>query len=496
MISNSILRFILFTTWGVFVLAAIALILTNSPWWDEGLLAGPAYTFMHHGYLGSTVFVSMSHFQPLQGIEQHLYVWMPLYPIVLGAWMRVVSYSLVSMRLLSLVFGLLTLAAWYAILWKLTARTAAALLGVVLIATDYYYIIQSATARYETMTCALGFGACAVYLLWRESHFTRAVAVSSLLAAAAVFTHPLGLLHTAALGVLLLRFDWRRLTPKVIAIGIAPFLIFAAAWGAYILQAPADFHVQYENHTAHRTVALASPLHAVVTDLYWRYLFAFYKNLTSRWMFPVRTFTALIYITGLLGTLLLPGLRKQTAARLLFLFCLVDYVGLALLDTQKSAQYLVHIFPPLLALSAVAIEYLYRAHRRSRIPLAAFVAVVILSGLGAVAVKARKNSWAYGYTPAASFVKAHLAPDDVVIGPAQLTFALGPQAHLRDDPHLGYGFPWGANPKLIVVTSFWDLDFIRSQNNPVANWVTTRLREYRPVYDGQGYTVYARPGSL
>ena len=58
----------------------------------------------------------------LTGIDRHTYWVMPLNLLANAAGFRVFGFSVYSMRLLSLLWGLIALCAWGAILWKLTGQ--------------------------------------------------------------------------------------------------------------------------------------------------------------------------------------------------------------------------------------------------------------------------------------------------------------------------------------------------------------------------------------
>ncbi|MCU1258526.1 MAG: hypothetical protein JWO80_1411 [Bryobacterales bacterium] len=473
----------------VFVCASVAIMLVKAPWWDEGLFASPAYNLLHHGVMGSTVWVSQSHFDPLPGIDKHVYTWMPLYPLFLASWMKLLSYSLISMRLGSLLWGTVVLSAWYGIMWALTKRPEVAALTVVLIATDYSFITTAATARYDMMTGALGFGGMAVYLLWRNSNFKYAVLAASTLEAASLFTHPLGILHVLAFGFLTLYFDWRRIRLSSVLLGALPFLAFGAAWTFYILQAPGDFYGQFFNHTAHRTEALRSPYLSIAGDFSQRYLVFFFTGLHD-WQ-RIKGLTLLLLFSGFVGVLLTPHLRKTSAGHLLLFLSVCYYAGIALLDTLKSPHYFVHLFPLLLALTALWLADLWLTRSRMRVPAVAAVACLVIVQLGGAIWRSRSNSWRTVYNPLIAYVQEHSRPDSLIIGPAELTFGLGPEANLKDDPQLGFGTDW--NPDLIVKNEFYDFNFFATHNVPASAFVINRLvNEFEPVYRLDKYTVYAR----
>src|ERR1035438_17645 len=83
----------------------------------------------------------------LTGIDRHTYWVMPLNLLANAAAFRVFGFSVYSMRLLSLCWGFLALAAWAVILWKLTADRFLILASLGLIAIDYHFLMQASDGR-------------------------------------------------------------------------------------------------------------------------------------------------------------------------------------------------------------------------------------------------------------------------------------------------------------------------------------------------------------
>ena len=111
------------------VLVYLALGLTNvftrAPWCDEAWFGNPAYNLAYKGFMGTTVLDPASSTWKsvkLTGIDRHTYWVMPLNLLMNAAGFRVFGFSIYSMRLLSLFWGLIALSAWGVILWKLTGQ--------------------------------------------------------------------------------------------------------------------------------------------------------------------------------------------------------------------------------------------------------------------------------------------------------------------------------------------------------------------------------------
>ena len=100
-------------------------VFTRAPWCDEAWFGNPAYNLAYKGFMGTTVLEPASSTWKnvkLTGIDRHTYWVMPLNLLVNAASFRVFGFSIYSMRLISLLWGLIALCVWGAILWKLTGQ--------------------------------------------------------------------------------------------------------------------------------------------------------------------------------------------------------------------------------------------------------------------------------------------------------------------------------------------------------------------------------------
>src|SRR6266496_239954 len=156
----------------------------NSPWWDEGVLADPAYNLGSHGFLGSTVLSPVGHPRVRQFVGYDTYWTMPLYLVTLAGWIKLVGFSVLSVRFLSVLCGAGLIGAGYIIVRKLTGSIFASL-----IATDTV-LLSAATARMDTMTAVFGYASLAAYLSFRERSLNKAVLFGTICAAGSLFAHP------------------------------------------------------------------------------------------------------------------------------------------------------------------------------------------------------------------------------------------------------------------------------------------------------------------
>ncbi len=439
----------------VFLLAAAGDAVTRAPWWDEGYFANPAFNLAFRGYLGNSLEDTARHsrLQYIEHLDKYAYWTPPLYLVTLAGWFKLFGFSLVVMRLLSILWGLVLLVSWYSIVKSLTEDRRAALAGMALLAADYSVLIGCTNGRPDAMTAALGSGALAVYLRLRERSFSRAVLAGSSLLAASVLTHPLGLISVAAAGAVALVLDFRRVRPVHALLAAAPFAVGALAWGLYILQAPSVFLSQFYGNVGHRVRGMASPFQSVLTEIRQRYL-AYYFTLDG--LAGAARLKGLVLI-GYFGSLLwmaaIPPARRARGAILLSLAAVVSVLGLAVLDKMKYPHYFVYVFPPLAAVTAICFRWFWTATRVPRWLLATAAAGLAGIQLGGTATRIVADSNSNIYKPVIDFVKERATPDSLVMGPAELAFALPPEIRLIDDVSLG--FYSGKQADLIVCDEFY-----------------------------------------
>src|SRR5271166_3638605 len=98
----------------VFLALNVAQSLILCPWMDEGMFADVAFNFRNFGHLGSSVLDPYG-YQELPGVHQYTYWQFPLYFVGLGIWLRFVPATVVWVRLFSVAWGYIFIAAWFVI---------------------------------------------------------------------------------------------------------------------------------------------------------------------------------------------------------------------------------------------------------------------------------------------------------------------------------------------------------------------------------------------
>ena len=423
-----------------FIVLAVANSMAKRPGCDEAWFASPAWNLASHGFMGTTILEPANSWvngRSYHGIDRHTFWIMPLGPVVQAAWYRIVPFSLLSTRLLSALWGLVAIGAWFCIMLKTSGDERVALAAAALVASDYVLVRSASFGRMDMMCAALVFGAYAVYLCLREQHLSAAVLAGHTLSACALFTHPNGMLSVVLLVLAFVLFDFRNLRKSHVALALLPYCLAALAWGFYISQAPSDFWAQLSGNAAGRLSGLGSPLQSLYSE---------FQNRYAGGGAPVKLLLFLPLLVGLAGVLAAPALRRQRGYQLLLLLSAFEFIYFWLFESTKLYLYLVYLTPVLDSLLAVSLLYFWPTRK---IAVIAVVMSVACINLGGSAFVVRRNNIQDGYRPAADYLKAHTARGELIMGTASLAFELGWDRGLLDDIKLGDAS--GRHPTWVVV---------------------------------------------
>lgn len=482
----------------IFFALAVGSALTKAPWSDEAWFAQAGLNLATRGEMTTPVLETAG--TKFKGLDRHTYWVMPLHLVTQAGWYKLFGFSLLSMRLLSAVFGVLALLAWYVIVKRLTGDQKIALLTLALLACDYIFVQAASFGRMDMMSHALGAAGLAAYLSLRERNFNWAILAGQSLIAACGLTHPNGgVAFFLGLLFLILYFDRARLRWRHLGLALIPYVVGAVGWGVYILDAPADFVAQFTANasTGGRMSGLTSPLSALKNEITLRYLTAFGlggHSTGSGGPIWVKSFILLAYVVAVAGCLGVRSIRAHKGTRALLILTGMFFVVLTFLDGQKLSFYLVHIVPLYTALVAVFVCWCYS----TRFVPAALVALAVCGflaiQLGGTLYRMKLNPYGKSYLPAVSFLKTHGNENSLVMGSAVLGFGLGYE-RVVDDVRLG--FNTGRKPDFFVINDTYEetIRYYRSggEGAELARHVNNTLaQEYTLVYDQNLYQIYAR----
>ncbi len=463
----------------------------QAPWWDEAWFASPARNLALHGHMGTGIVYPEDW---LKGLNEHTYWMPPLYLVTLAGWIKLLGFGLVRMRLLSVAWGLVALAACWVVAHRVSGRRRVALFTFALISVGYSFVTMASELRMDVMCLALGTTSMAVYLSWRERHLGRAIGAASLLGAAGIMTHPNGAFSIIGLALFALTYDRDRLRPTHALLALAPFVAAAAGWGAYIAQDPAAFVGQFGGNMSNRS-GLHHPLDAMTGEA-WR-IVRFYAFGPSWADEPFRLFARplhdwpliapLLLVAGGVGAAFVSELRREKGLRVIMFLATIVTAVLVFLDMHKRAYYLIYVTPAYVLLGAALADWALRTRKGAGIAVAALATLIAVSvALDLRALRSTPDR--SGYDRAVAAVRRY-AHGGTVMGSSELAFALGFESGLVDDHTLGRSS--GLRPQVLVFNRRYR-EHLKGPDEPADDraFMERCLVEYRQVDTSGTYSVY------
>jgi Dolichyl-phosphate-mannose-protein mannosyltransferase len=476
---------------GLYAALAISVSLTKPPEIDEGWFASPALNLITSGSMGTTVLEpSGTLTSKLQGINQHTYWVMPLHLLAQAGWYEVFGFSLFSMRMLSIAWGLVALLSWFLIMKALSKNPRLALLAFAFIALDFIFVMHASLGRMDMMCAALGFAAFAAYLSLRERNFMLAVLLSQSLVAASLFTHPNGVMAGAGLLFLTLYYDRARVKWRHAFVAAIPYLIAAAGWGLYILQSPASFAGQFSDQASGRAPGLTAPLTALKEEFTRKYFEAFglapYSGGTSR----LKILILVAYAVALCGAICVRAIRRHEGFRALLVLTAIYFV-IETFFNHKLVFYLIHIIPMFAAILAVWVNWCWNERRVPRLITVLAVCAFLALQISGVLYRVKQNTYEKDYLPAVAFLNQHSGEKTLVIGSAEMAFGVGFERVIDD---IRFGYYSGKTPDFIVLGYHYDglMKMLEDREPAVYEALRERLsNSYKRVYNQGTYQIYA-----
>lgn len=478
----------------LFLTLAIGSSLTHRPQVDEGLFASPAYNLAYNGHFGTTI-IDMET-SALTRIDQRTYWVMPLFLLNVAASFKVLGFSLFAMRLVSVFWGLILLAAGYFIVLKLSENKYAALLCMFLLACNYTVLDTASSGRTDLTSASLGFSGIAVYLLLRERRLLLAVFLSQLFVAASGMTHHLGIMAFVGLAFLTFYFDFKRLSLKHLGIGLIPYLVGGTIFGIYILQDPSAFYDQFVDNAmmGGRLEGFGSPLDGIIREFTQRYPHAHGLAETSgghSGPIYLKSLILIGYIIGVFGVLINKTLRSKYLPLLVLVG--IYFLILGVIDGQKETPYLIHLVPLYCALLAIWVSYAWQK-KFVPIPLlcAGILAFVGLQASG-MALRIKQNTYGNFYQPTIEYLQANTTEEDMIYGGADLVIGLKFSKKLSGDARFGH--KTGKKAKFIVID---DAVISSIEDNKINSpefyeYIAKMLNEqYEIAYENAAYKIYRR----
>jgi hypothetical protein len=460
-----------------FVVMASVLAARRPPQADEGHFASAAAAIAFEGR-----FVMPMWTEWIPTLDERVYSNMPLYFVALAAWFKAFGVDFLTMRLFSVIWGVVLIGAGYVILRSLSGDGRVATLGVVLLAFNYD-IVNYSSARYDIMAAGLNLAGIAAYLHYRAHNLGRAVLLGNVLVAAACLTHPYALFGMAGLLVFAIMLDRHRLRLHHLLIAAGPYMVAGAVWGLYIIQDVDMFRAQFGRNASNRADALATPFHAIYTELRDRYLVAFGGwSAAGPGIARVKVLLLAFYGFGVAGCLLSPSIRSRLEYRALLVYLLVSAGLLTFLESTRWYIYMVYIIPLYAMCTAVFLhEWLGRPGYRRNLAVAATAAFVLFCVFTLV-LRTAINVHGSAFVPAVEYLQQRISDGDLVMAGGEFGVGLGFADHVLDDAKLG--FSNGRVPDFVVLSQIYAHRHARwALTRPeLHDHVTRTLSEFETVF--------------
>lgn len=474
----------------VYLGLTVGVALTKPPEADEGWFASPALNLSTKGSMGTSLLEPSGILtRQLKGINEYTYWVMPLHLVAQAGWYKLFGFGLFSMRALSIVWGLVALAAWFQIIRELTGERSAALLTFVFIACDYIFVMHAAFGRMDVMCAALGFAGLAAYLMMRKRVLSWAIFVSHTLVVASGLTHPNGIMALTGLMFLTIYFDRTSLRWQHLPIGMSPYVLGALGWGLYILRSPSSFASQFGDNASGRLPGLFSPWTTLKLEFTDKYLEAYGFASFSSGFSRLKIFLLIAFVIGIVGVFSTKRIRQNRGCRALLVLTAIYFV-IETFFNHKLVFYLVHVIPLYAAVLAVWIHYFWSRRLVRFWIIAVFVGSFLALNLGAIVYRIKQNDYRRNYLPAVEFLRENSSSPSLIIGSAELAFGVGFD-RVIDDLRLGYYS--GKKPDFVVVGGTYEGLFgtLKTKEPEVYKHVTTLLTEQcREVYQETPYRIY------
>lgn len=480
----------------LFMALAIGNAIAERPQIDEGMFADPALNLSTKGFMGTTVLETQN--SPLLRIDQRTYWVMPLYLVNLAGWFKIFGLSVLSMRSLSAVWGLVAIVSWFFIMLKLSGDRRIAVLTLVLLAFDYTFINGAAMGRMDMMSAALGFAAIATYLCLRERNLKLAVILSQSLIVMNGLTHPNGILAFAGLLFLTLYYDRKSINWRHVGLALIPYLVGGVTFGLWVMQDFPAFKSQFIDNAlmTGRLGGFRRPWMGVVREFTDRYPHAYGLGGRSKGHTgPVylKSLVLVAYAVGVVGALLTPSIRRKKNYCALLILTAIYFLIMALLDGQKETTYLVHLIPMYLALLAVWVHWLWMKRLVPAPLIVVGLCGLIALQIGGALLRVKQDTYHRFYMPAIDFLKQNTNEQTTIMGSSALGFGLGFPDNFVDDGRFGYKS--GKRPDIIVFGEEAELSFREAETfyPHLPPYIKKLLSEdYRLIYENPSFKIYAR----
>jgi 4-amino-4-deoxy-L-arabinose transferase-like glycosyltransferase len=478
----------------IYLLLSVATVLTARPETDESVYANPGYNLAYNGHSGTNLY-QLGEFAPVS-MASRTYWQPPLYFVITAIWYKLVGFSLTTTRLLSVLSGLVVILSWYVFSRRLMRSDSAAVVVATIVSVDYYLLMASGRGRMDLLCTAFGSAALAFYMTLRENRPVVAVFGSHALAALSFLVHPCGLAYAAVLCIVTLWLDRQRIGFGWIITAGAAYTVCFTPWILFILQDVQAWREQMDR-ILYLTERMFQPEN-FSSNRFIRYL---QQEIVFRYIGPYglapgaslagrfKAMVLLVYLTAVVGLLLLPRFRTNRNLRLFPLMFLAAFLIIAEASPSKFYYYLPHTSTIMAASAALFLWYL-PLPRKLVGGMLLLVAVLQVAG---IAAGIRQNALARSYKPAIDAIVRNSRPGALVMGSGELWFPLANQRTVLHDPALGDQS--GLRPEVFVMDPYYRGRHSADRTSDPARFqhIENLIGQSSMVYADDYYQVYKVP---
>lgn len=458
---------------------------------DEAYYASPAANLILKGHFGTTTYENPK----LPNLEKRSYWVVPLYPLLLSVWFRVLGVGLWEQRLLSVLAGGLVVWAWYQIVLALSRNWHRALAAAALIAIDHT-VLSAANGRPDLMGHTWGALGMAAYLLCREGKMPHACFLGYSGAALAGMTHPLpGVLAFANVTLLVFLLDRKRFTFKALAAACAPFIICAVALAIYVHPHWLDAYTQFHWNASYVPDGGRGRLSE------WRDLVVAWWRVTgfilqefqpaaggssAGW---IKLVVPMTYSVAVAIALASP--RNARGLRTLLVVALANWLLLPMIAGYQKWQYYLHVLVLLPPVTVLVLGALWRDRSRVMlVGLAVLISGTVLVQAARIVHSLKADNLGTRYQPSATRLREPPFDQGTFWGKAYWGYAVGLD-RLTEDNDFGQ-FSHKRKDFLILTLDQPGARGDMPRNESGDRLVRMLSQEYRLVHEDQAIRVYAR----
>ncbi|MGN7613518.1 phospholipid carrier-dependent glycosyltransferase [Magnetococcales bacterium HHB-1] len=487
--------FILAGVMTLFSLLALTKVFMDAPWVDEAWFSNPLYDWFTTGSFGITTYTPEgTSYLRIDQISQ----WQPpFYFFAQGLIYSLFDVGVIQMRILSLLCGLLAIAALFLFTKEISGRRDVAMIAALILAVDTHFISASSTGRMDIMSVSFGLAGLALFLTLRKHRFSSAIFWSHFCVMVSGLSHANGILYLLLLVPTQLLLDHQRLNWRLILWGATPYFIGLLLWLPLILS---DLEAFYHQFIRGQVMRDLNPgfLQSLIAEIKERYLPAYgWSDHVSSWLTRSKIIVLFFYLGSWILTAIQWRRKAITPQQAGFMVGLPLFVFLIMagLFGNKSISYIIHIIPFfILSVAWIAVTGWQKGGKTRLFTIAAISLLISMQSISVMRRAIIDQSYATIYNPTVTAIQQALKKTTTphIFASAEFAFGLSFETVIDD---IRLGFLTGKTAEIIVMEKrYWDFYHeIKKSNPPLAEHIRSTLEEqYHLVYRNRYYSVYTK----